>query len=481
MDNKRMKIGLVHTTNPSIGKKTTYGDQEADMVDVHFEKISKNIKWSDLFPQWIDESLPWDSLDCPEIPMPSFEEYRDLDLVVANVPCGGGKHSKTFEDVLRLQVNLVVANLLVRSVRKKNGQVFVVFIGSCGPLLEIFRCDDLLWHEDNYWIYKPDLRRLQQKVLMPVGSCQLAPPYLKPASHNPKEAYVSVIHSSEDYVCGAITLAQSIIKSNTTRDLILLVDDFISKKSLENLKSAGWKIKHIQRIHSPYAQKGTYNEWNYSKLRIWQLVEYDKLIFIDSDFIILRNTDGFFAYPQLSASGNSRHVFNSGFMLIEPSTCTFETLMKQRYRVVSYNGGDQGFLNEMFMWWHRLPTKLNFLKDFIAILDGNRDIPADAYALHYLGLKPWMCYKDYDCNWDVLENQRFGSDSAHGIWWRIYDEMPAELRSHCELSPQMEANVRMYREMARNGSYPDGHWKIKITDSRSHFSHDLTNTYFPYE
>lgn len=182
MDNKRIKIGLVHATSKSFGERTVYGDQEANLVNVHFKKISENVKWSDLFPQWIDESLPWDSLDCPKIPMPNFEEYKDLDLVVANVPCGGGKQSKTFEDVFRSQVNLVVANLLVRSVRKKNGKVFVVFIGSCGPLWELFRCDDLLWHEENYWIYKPDLRRLQQKVFMPVGSCQLASSYPEPGN-----------------------------------------------------------------------------------------------------------------------------------------------------------------------------------------------------------------------------------------------------------------------------------------------------------
>ncbi|KAL2469204.1 putative UDP-glucuronate:xylan alpha-glucuronosyltransferase 4 [Forsythia ovata] len=473
-----MKIGLVHTNNSSYDQSKIYRD--AEMVNIHFKHVAKNIQWSDLFPLWIEESLPWDSQPCPEIPMPRFEEYDDLDVVVAKVPCGGGVEKRSFEDVFRLQINLVVANLLVRNGLKNNEtvpQVYVVFIGNCSPMWELFRCDDLLWHEHNFWIYKPDLRRLKQKLLMPVGSCQLAPPFAKPGSSNqqnnilnkPKEAYVTVIHSSEDYVCGAIALAQSIIQSNSTKDLVLLADNSVSSKSLQGLIAAGWKIKHIERIRSPHAQPEAYNEWNYSKLRIWQLIEYDKVIFIDADLTVVRNIDEFFVYPQLSAVWNSRHIFNSGVMLIEPSKCTFETLMENRFEVKSYNGGDQGFLNEMFKWWHRWPIKINFLKDFTLIPDLIHEIPKDIYALHYLGLKPWMCYQDYDCNWDFIEYQRHASDSAHESWWKVYEVMPKKLKSYCSLSREMESRLRYARRVARNNSFPDGHWKIKVQDPRTHF------------
>lgn len=107
----------------------------------------------------------------------AVEEYESVDVVVAGVPCSGGGNER---DVFRLQVNLVAANLTVRSGWREggvDGTVYVVFVGSCGPMREIFRCDDLTWHEGEYWVYKPDLKRLKQKVLMPVGSCMLAPPF----------------------------------------------------------------------------------------------------------------------------------------------------------------------------------------------------------------------------------------------------------------------------------------------------------------
>lgn len=282
----------------------------------------------------------------------------------------------------------------------------------------------------------------------------------------PREAYVTIIHSSEAYVCGAIALAQSIKQFTSTKDLILLIDETISQKSLTGLRAAGWKTKKIKRIRSPHAEKNAYNEWNYSKLRIWQLVEYDKLIFIDSDFILLRNLDKFFTYPQLSAVGNSRHVFNSGLMLVEPSECTFKTLMQKTKTTGSYNGGDQGFLNEVFSWWHRWPAGLNFLKDYLVVPDDKREVPKNVYTVHFLGMKPWKCYRDYDCNWDSLENQRFASDMAHTMWWKVYEKMPENLQHYCALDPQVETEIRMWRENAKNASFADGHWKIPVKDPR---------------
>ncbi|KAJ6417019.1 hypothetical protein OIU84_002834 [Salix udensis] len=74
--------------------------------------------------------------------------------------------------------------------------------------------------------------------------------------------------------------------------------------------------------------------------------------------------DIFFAYPQLSASPNDKVLFNSGIMVIEPSRCLFEDMMAKSKKLRSYNGGDQGFLNEVFTWWHWLPVTLNYLKIF---------------------------------------------------------------------------------------------------------------------
>ncbi|CAI5932260.1 unnamed protein product [Closterium sp. NIES-65] len=76
-------------------------------------------------------------------------------------------------------------------------------------------------------------------------------------------------------------------------------------------------------------------------LRLWQQTEYTKLLFIDSDLLLLANVDFLFSYPEISARGNDGSDFNSGVMVLEPSDCTFELLMENIGRVRSANGGDQ--------------------------------------------------------------------------------------------------------------------------------------------
>jgi len=137
------------------------------------------------------------------------------------------------------------------------------------------------------------------------------------------EAYATVLHSSERYVCGAITLAQSLLKTGTKRDLLLLIDSSISVRKRHALANAGWKIRTITRIGNPRGKNGTYNKYNYTKIRLWQLTDYEKIIFIDSDIFVLRNLDILFNFPQMSATGNARSIFNAGMMVIEPSNCTF--------------------------------------------------------------------------------------------------------------------------------------------------------------
>lgn len=180
---EKIKIGLVNLEGDHPrGLHGLVNDDHAEMVSVRFDRLAgpDQPKWEDFYPEWIDENHKWGPPKCPDIPLPSVSAYDDLDVVVASVPCGT-------RDVFGLQVNLVVANLAVR-----NGwvggdvdrTVYVVFVGSCGPMLEIFRCDDVVkQRKGSFWLYKPEMRRLKQKVAMPFGSCQIAAPYAQTGKH----------------------------------------------------------------------------------------------------------------------------------------------------------------------------------------------------------------------------------------------------------------------------------------------------------
>ncbi|KAL6982897.1 UDP-glucuronate:xylan alpha-glucuronosyltransferase 2 [Sarracenia purpurea var. burkii] len=482
---KGKKIGMVNMEEEDVSEWSKNG---AQTIPIYFEQVSELFEWKDLFPEWIDEEEEIDGPVCPQIPMPNWEDYGFMDVIVAKLPCKQPEEGWRRE-VFRLQVHLIAANMAVkRGKRGRSGRTKVVVLSKCRPMLEVFRCDDMVGHDGDWWFFEPDMRRLEQKVSLPVGSCNLALPLWakgidkvydlsrlqKTTKSINREAYATVLHSTDSYVCGAITLAQSLLQTGTKRDLILLVDNSISVPKREALASAGWKIRLIERIRNPLAEKRSYNEYNYSKFRLWQLTDYDKIIFIDSDIVVLRSLDILFNFPQMSATGNDGSIFNSGIMVIEPSSCTFEILMKRRSQIVSYNGGDQGFLNEVFVWWHRLPRRVNFLKNFWANTSGEATVknhlfgsdPPKVYSIHYLGLKPWLCYRDYDCNWDVGDQRVYASDVAHRRWWKIHDAMDEGLRKLCGLSKHRKMELEWNRKKAREMGLRDEHCWMNVTDPR---------------
>ncbi|KAG6598375.1 UDP-glucuronate:xylan alpha-glucuronosyltransferase 2, partial [Cucurbita argyrosperma subsp. sororia] len=447
---KSTKIGMVNFDEDDISE----WESSFEIIPIAFQKVSKYFEWKDLFPEWIDEEEDLDGASCPEIPVPDYRSYQKVDLVVAKLPCRYPE-AEWGRDVFRLQVHLIAANVAAKkgkrdwfSRTKIGPEDFIADIGSCQLAMPI-------WDRGVNKVY--DLSKIQR-----------ATKTVK------REAYATVIHSSEAYVCGAITLAQSLLQTGTKRDLILLMDDSISMSKRAALAAAGWRIRMITRIRNPRAEKDSYNEYNYSKFRLWQLTDYDKIIFIDSDIIVLRNLDLLFHFPQMSAVGNDNSIFNSGIMVIEPSNCTFRIFMERRDEIISYNGGDQGFLNEVFVWWHRLPRRTNFLKNFWSNTTLEKSVknemfgadPPKLYSIHYLGLKPWLCYRDYDCNWNIDDQRVYASDVAHKRWWKLHDAMDDNLQAFCKLTKRRRIELDWDRKMAQKAGYEDQHWNINITDPR---------------
>lgn len=444
-------------------------------IVLHLDHVPKNITWETLYPEWIDEEEDSDVPVCPSLPNVQVPRNARLDLIAVKLPCN--KAGKWSRDVARLHLQLAAARLAASV--KGSYDVRVLLVTECFPVPNLFTCKELIMRRGKAWLYKPNLNTLREKVQLPVGSCELAIP-LNPKAHLSsetahREAYATILHSAHVYVCGAIAAAQSIRMTGSTRDLVILVDDTISDYHRGGLEAAGWKIYTIQRIRNPKAEPEAYNEWNYSKFRLWQLTDYDKIIFIDADLLILRNIDFLFGLPELSATGNNATLFNSGVMVIEPSNCTFQLLMDHINEIVSYNGGDQGYLNEIFTWWHRIPKRMNFLKHYwIGDEPEKKEMktrlfgadPPILYVVHYLGLKPWLCFRDYDCNWNNEMLHEFASDVAHRTWWRVHDAMPENLHKYCLLRSKQKAALEWDRRQAEKGNYTDGHWKIKTQDPR---------------
>lgn len=169
---KGMKLGMVNMDDMDVSEWNTH----SETIPIKFEKVSELFEWKDLFPEWIDEEEDADVATCPEIPMPDFTSYDNIDMIVAILPCKFPVEGWARE-VFRLQVHLISANLAVKKGKKDwYGKTKVAFYSKCRPMMELFRCDDLVKQEGDWWFFEPEMGRLEQKVSLPIGSCKLALP-----------------------------------------------------------------------------------------------------------------------------------------------------------------------------------------------------------------------------------------------------------------------------------------------------------------
>ncbi|ONK55414.1 uncharacterized protein A4U43_UnF3750 [Asparagus officinalis] len=208
------KIALINFAHNS----TVDWDSMGQTTVVEFNKVSPYFKWKHLFPEWIDEEGEKEGTSCPEIPMPDFSAYEEADVVAARVPCRKPEEGWA-RDVFRLQVHLIAMNMAARRGRRDgNGRVRVLVESECRPMMEVFRCDDVVGREGRWWMFEVEGRRLEEKVVLPVGSCKLALPLWDedtnesynitnlplPPPLTPPGGLRHRLHSSDAYVCGAI-------------------------------------------------------------------------------------------------------------------------------------------------------------------------------------------------------------------------------------------------------------------------------------
>jgi alpha-N-acetylglucosamine transferase len=74
---------------------------------------------------------------------------------------------------------------------------------------------------------------------------------------------------------------------------------------------------------------------NFVKLRLWQLTDYNKVVFLDADTVVVQDIDRLLEYPELSAAPNLYEKLadfrrmNSGVFVATPSQATLERMMEQ--------------------------------------------------------------------------------------------------------------------------------------------------------
>ncbi|KAI7903857.1 nucleotide-diphospho-sugar transferase [Cokeromyces recurvatus] len=245
-----------------------------------------------------------------------------------------------------------------------------------------------------------------------------------------KRAFVTFLC---DDVMGEATevLVYSLKQTNTNHDIVVLVLDDVSELVRKRLVHLGAIIINVDQVKYPWdsssaRRKGFNKACRYSKLNLWNLTQYKKVVFLDADTMVVKNIDELFNYPQFTAAVDIGGVLNTGVFVAEPNKETYRNIMNTYETAPSYNKGDQGFLNYYFnQSANPLPGNYNLMIKFthFSTLASSFVTKNTVKVLHFTSeTKPWNFHFLHQREW--RENY---DGYLFGLWTRMLRKMKTQL------------------------------------------------------
>ncbi|ACH69391.1 p13 [Trichoplusia ni granulovirus LBIV-12] len=178
-------------------------------------------------------------------------------------------------------------------------------------------------------------------------------------------AYATLVMIGDKYVAGALALGESLLNSGTKHQLVCMVTEDVSKAAVSSLSTVYNSV-----ITVPYMsfkcgsmmtqrQKELYANWidhAFTKWRVFQLITYQKILYLDADHVIVKNIDHLFdleppamcfrsefnkafegyKHGDRITSHDLKYFFKhftslaaTGTLLLKPDTQTFQSIAKQ--------------------------------------------------------------------------------------------------------------------------------------------------------
>lgn len=248
------------------------------------------------------------------------------------------------------------------------------------------------------------------------------------------EAFVTLA-TDDTYCLGALVLAHSLKRVHTSRQLVILVTSTVTAAMRTLLSQAFDLVEEVNLLDSrDPTNLALLNRpelgVTFTKLHCWRLVQFKKCVFMDSDTMVLQNCDELFARDELSAVPDVGwpDCFNSGVFVYVPSEATFNSLIAFANEHGSFDGGDQGLLNQYFSDWSTkdINRHLSFIYNMNAnvaytYLPAYRQFGKDVKVVHFLGsVKPW--HHSFSLLTGQVET-RGETQHMHGhlqFWWELF-------------------------------------------------------------
>ena len=201
------------------------------------------------------------------------------------------------------------------------------------------------------------------------------------------------------------------------------------------------KAHELRPLRNPYTGRGQSRFAGYyvmTKLRMWSLTEYEQLVYLDADMLLIGNIDHLFSLEVEFAaapaqSGTSTDSvrwgrFNTGLMMLRPSQAMHSQMLAALGMLDNEDGSDQGFLQAFFRdrVWTSLPSKYNWSKrrelgtGFKHSEHWFQTVQNDTLVFHLVGPKPWQGKHQSQAD----DPDIGGYPHTHGLWWRSSSACP---------------------------------------------------------
>lgn len=183
----------------------------------------------------------------------------------------------------------------------------------------------------------------------------LADAQVAAATRPSRFAYVTVHYEGTsrdaEYVLGVQVLMQSIKLTGTQHDLVVLASNSVSDESKRMFRSIGCRVIDVANIENPFLG-GTLSNKNFiytlNKLHVWNLLEYDRVVYLDADNVLIRNADELFLCGHFCAVFMNPCHFHTGLLVVTPDAHEYARLLDALGTLESFDGADQGFLSSMY-------------------------------------------------------------------------------------------------------------------------------------
>jgi alpha-N-acetylglucosamine transferase len=239
-------------------------------------------------------------------------------------------------------------------------------------------------------------------------------------------AYVTVL-STDNYLPGALALNESLRQCKSKYSLYVLVGSKVSSTVQDMLAKANISTIQLPSVDIPEqirlanVASDHHQHWLgvFEKLFVFSLPQFDKVVFLDSDMLVIKNIDELFEKPHMSAviadvSPNKQDSIdlNAGLIVIEPAADLTDRLLatlpgafehEKRWRLAAGRPPSMGVQSVINLFWSEWITHThlhldrkynvitNHLDYYVRTLGYRWRGPDGIHVLHFIGqVKPWM-------------------------------------------------------------------------------------------